>query len=59
MLMMLCKSLDSLLDGEIFVNHTKTVGTYLKLRAEANSEWKTIVHIPETEHEEILPRTGA
>ena len=55
---MKCKSLETLLDGEIFTNHTKTVGTYFGITAEANSEWKTIVHKPKEIHPPVLPRTG-
>ncbi|MCR5146165.1 MAG: prealbumin-like fold domain-containing protein [Clostridia bacterium] len=55
---MTCKSLDTLEDGEVFTNKTKTVGTYFNLKAEANSKWTTIVHKPVEKHEEILPRTG-
>ena len=55
---MTCKSLDTLEDGEVFTNQTKTVGTYFNLKAEANSKWTTIVHKPVEKHEEILPKTG-
>lgn len=53
-----CKSIETLEDGEMFTNHTKTIGTYFEMFDEANSEWTTIVHKPEPVHEEILPRTG-
>ena len=55
---MICKSFDILQDGENFINHTKTVGTYFGITAEANSEWTTIVHRPKVEHPPVLPRTG-
>lgn len=55
---MTCKSLDTLEDGETFTNHTKTVGIYYGVTAEANSKWTTIVHKPEENHETTLPRTG-
>ena len=55
---MQCKSLDTLTDGETFTNETKTIGTYYGVTAEANSNWTTIVHIPEEKHEVTLPRTG-
>ena len=53
-----CKSLDTLNDGETFTNHTKTVGVYYGVTAEANSDWTTIVHIPEKPTCPTLPRTG-
>lgn len=55
---MTCKSLDTLEDGETFTNHTKTVGIYYGVTAEADSKWTTIVHKPEENHETTLPRTG-
>ena len=55
---MTCKSLDTLEDGETFINHTKTVGIYYGVTAEADSKWTTIVHKPEENHETTLPRTG-
>lgn len=53
-----CKSFDTLKDNDTFTNHTKTVGTYFGVTAEADSKWTTITHIPEEKHEEILPKTG-
>lgn len=53
-----CKSLDTIKDGETFTNHTKTVGVYYGVTAEANSDWTTIVHIPEKPTCPTLPRTG-
>lgn len=55
---MKCKSLDTLTKDDVFTNRTKTVGTYLELTAETESEWTTIIHIPEKEHEKTLPKTG-
>lgn len=55
---MQCESFDSLQDSEKFTNHTKTVGIYYGVTAEANSKWTTIVHIPKEKHEQKLPRTG-
>lgn len=55
---MQCQSLDTLKDGETFTNETKTVGVYFGVTAEANSNWTTIVHVPEKIHETVLPRTG-
>ncbi len=54
---MQCISFDTLEDGQTFTNHTKTVGIYFGITAEANSDWSTIVH-KEKEPEIILPRTG-
>lgn len=54
---MQCKALESLTNGETFTNHTKTVGIYYGLTANAESTWTTIVHIPE-EPKPTLPRTG-
>ena len=45
-------------ENDTFTNHTKTVGTYFGVTAEANSKWTTITHIPEEKHEVVLPRTG-
>ena len=53
-----CKSFDTLQEGETFTNHTKTVGVYFGVTAEASSKWTTIPHIPEEPHEPVLPRTG-
>lgn len=53
-----CKSFDTLKENDTFTNHTKTVGTYFGVTAEANSKWTTITHIPEEKHETVLPRTG-
>ena len=53
-----CKSLDTLKDKETFTNHTKTVGVYYGVTAEADSDWTTIVHIPEKPTCPTLPRTG-
>ena len=53
-----CKSFDTLKDNDTFTNHTKSVGTYFGVTAEADSKWTTITHIPEEKHEEILPKTG-
>ena len=55
---MQCKSLDTLQDGDTFTNHTKTIGIYYGVTAEANSDWTTITHIPEKTTCETLPRTG-
>ena len=55
---MRCKSFDTLQDGESFTNHTKTIGTYFGITAEANSEWTTVVHKPKEKHPKVLPRTG-
>ncbi len=55
---MQCKSLDTIQDKDTFTNHTKTVGTYFGVTAEANSKWTTITHIPEEKHEVVLPKTG-
>ena len=53
-----CKSFDTLQNNDKFTNHTKTVGIYFGVTAEANSNWTTITHIPEEKHEEVLPKTG-
>ncbi|MCI8344574.1 MAG: hypothetical protein HFJ42_01090 [Clostridia bacterium] len=53
-----CISFDTLQEGETFTNHTKTVGTYWGITAEANSKWTTVPHIPEKPSEPVLPRTG-
>ena len=53
-----CKSLDTIKENDTFTNHTKTVGTYFGVTAEANSKWTTITHIPKEKHEVVLPRTG-
>ncbi len=55
---MQCKSLDTLKEDDTFTNHTKTVGVYYGVTAEANSKWTTITHIPQEKHEETLPKTG-
>ena len=55
---MQCKSLDTLKEGDTFINHTQTVGVYFGVTAKANSKWTTIVHIPEEKHELVLPKTG-
>ena len=55
---MQCKSLDTLQDGETFTNHTKTIGMYYGVTAESDSDWTTVVHIPEEKHETVLPKTG-
>lgn len=55
---MQCKSFDTLKENDTFTNHTKTVGVYYGVTAEANSKWTTITHIPQEKHEEILPKTG-
>ena len=55
---MKCQSLENLQDGQTFTNHTKTVGVYFGITAEADSKWTTIVHKPEEKHEIVLPRTG-
>lgn len=55
---MQCKSLDTLQDKQTFTNHTKTIGIYFGVTAEADSDWTTIVHVPEEKHEPVLPRTG-
>ena len=53
-----CKSFDTLKENDTFTNHTKSIGTYFGVTAEANSKWTTITHIPEEKHEVVLPRTG-
>ena len=53
-----CISLDTLKDNDTFTNHTKTVGTYFGVTAEADSDWTTVVHIPEKPTCPTLPRTG-
>lgn len=53
-----CKSFDTLEDNQTFTNHTRTVGTYFGVTADADSKWTTIVHKPKEHHEEKLPRTG-
>ena len=53
-----CISFDTLQENDTFTNHTKTVGVYYGVTAEANSKWTTVTHIPEEKHEEKLPRTG-
>lgn len=53
-----CISFDTLKENDTFTNHTKTVGVYFGVTAEANSKWTTITHIPEEKHEVKLPRTG-
>ena len=55
---MTCISFDTLKDGDTFTNHTKTVGVYYGVTAEANSDWTTITHIPDKPTCETLPRTG-
>ncbi|MBR3003080.1 MAG: Cys-Gln thioester bond-forming surface protein [Clostridia bacterium] len=55
---MTCKSFDTLQNGQTFTNKTKTVGTYFELKAEANSKWTTIVHKPEEQKLNVLPKTG-
>lgn len=53
-----CISFDTLKENDTFTNHTKTVGLYFGVAAEANSKWTTITHIPEEKHEVTLPKTG-
>ncbi len=53
-----CLSFDTLEDGQTFTNHTKTVGNYYEMTAEADDDWTTITHKPEEPHEPTLPRTG-
>ena len=55
---MTCISFDTLKDGDTFTNHTKTVGIYYGVTAEADSKWTTITHIPEKPTCETLPKTG-
>ncbi|MCI8396427.1 MAG: hypothetical protein HFJ52_01715 [Clostridia bacterium] len=55
---MQCKSLDTLQNGQVFINHTKTVGIYFNVTVTADSDWPTIVHTPEEKRELILPKTG-
>ena len=55
---MQCKSLSTLQDGDTFTNHTKTVGIYYGVTAEANSNHTTITHVPEEPTCPKLPRTG-
>lgn len=52
-----CLSFDTLKEGETFTNHTKTVGVYFGITAEANSKWTTVPHIPKKPVEPVLPRT--
>ena len=54
---MKCKTLDTLVDGQSFINYTKTIGTYYDLIVDYVSNWPTIVHVPE-EPKPTLPRTG-
>lgn len=54
---MQCRALKDLLDKQTFTNHTRTIGTYFDITANAESHWSTIVHIPE-KPKELLPRTG-
>lgn len=54
---MKCKSFNTLKDSDKFTNHTKTIGIYHNITAEADSKWTTIVHISE-EKQPVLPRTG-
>ena len=56
--MQLSSLLDTLQDGDTFTNHTKTVGIYYGVTAEADSKWTTITHIPEKPTCETLPKTG-
>ena len=53
-----CISLDTLKDNDTFTNHTKTIGVYYSVTAEADSDWTTVVHIPEKPTCPTLPRTG-
>lgn len=55
---MTCISFETLQDGDTFTNHTKTVGIYYGVTAEADSKWTTITHIPEKPTCEALPKTG-
>lgn len=55
---MQCQSLNTVKDGDTFTNHTKTVGVYYGVTAEADSDWTTVVHVPEEKHEVVLPKTG-
>ncbi len=55
---MTCISFETLQDGDTFTNHTKTVGIYYGVTAEADSKWTTITHIPEKPTCETLPKTG-
>ena len=54
---MQCQSLNTLKDGETFINNTETVGIYFGVTAKARSKWTTVVHIPE-EPKPVLPKTG-
>ncbi len=45
-----CKSFDTLEDNQTFTNHTRTVGTYFGVTADADSKWTTIVHKPKEHH---------
>lgn len=54
---MKCRALKDLLDGQTFTNYTKTVGVYFGVTANAESNWTTVVHVPE-EPKPTLPRTG-
>lgn len=55
---MTCISFETMQDGDTFTNHTKTVGIYYGVTAEADSKWTTITHIPEKPTCETLPKTG-
>lgn len=55
---MKCKAVDTLEDGTVFMNCTRTIGRYCNITVEAESEWSTVVHVPVVKHEKILPRTG-
>lgn len=55
---MQCKSLDTLQDGQYFTNTTKTIGVYYGITAESDSDWPTVVYVPEEKHTPVLPKTG-
>ena len=53
-----CDMLDNLLNGFVFVNHTKVSGNYKDIYVEDKDDWKTITYYKEIELTEKLPRTG-
>lgn len=52
-----CKSLETLNEGNTFTNKTKTIGVFGVVKAESNSKWTTVVHVP-NKPDKVLPRTG-
>ena len=53
-----CMSLDTLKDNDTLQTIQKQFGVYHGVTAEANSDWTTVVHIPEEPKCPTLPRTG-